>query len=443
MSCPLSALAELAALELRSGEDFLKHLPNDTSCASSSKQVGPVLPIKKRPRTSGGSSASSSTSSKASRSSSNVSETESKIVDYKTFFSPSFKPFKMKTKKPPFPVILMAIMTAPQNEKFISFLSDNQSFIVINPEASMHVLPVHFEDNVPSFEQFVDILATWGFCVGNNDPQFPNVPVYRHGLFRRGDWESCLKMEMPSVNEISANRLHYRNAFQALGENVNVGACTEDKKETDWPSLNNNDKETRVTHTEHEGGKAKKLHQQELFTRKGDSFVFTNPASSLTQMSRRPSLPFATTGVGYMGMGRSGMKEAEINSATDEVVSAAMAALHRHGHGGDAKEAHFFRRHTIDYARNAPSDPKRYISRLSQLDVITEVFLERSMARKLQSRRDSGLLGSNLGMTSFLARTSICDSQAAMAAMGVNVDAKVEVLLTEEQERRASIQSGQ
>jgi len=440
MSCPLSALAELAALELRSGEDFSK-LPTDTSCASSSKQVGPVLPIKKRPRTSGGSSASSSTSSKASRSSSNVSEAESKIVDYKTFFSPSFKPFKMKTKQPPFPVILMAIMTAPQNEKFISFLSDNQSFIVINPEASMHVLPVHFEDNVPSFEQFVDILATWGFCVGNNDPQFPNVPVYRHGLFRRGDWESCLKMEMPSVNEISANRLHYQNAFQALGESVS--AFTEDKKETDSPSLNNNDEDTRlVAHTENEGGKAK-LHQQELFTRKGDSFLFTNPASSLTQMSRRPSLPFATTGVGYLGMERSGMKEAEINSATDEVVSAAMAALHRHGHGGDAKEAHFFRRHTIDYARNAPSDPKRYISRLSQLDVITEVFLERSMARKLQSRRDSGLLGSNLGMTSFLARTSICDSQAAMSAMGVNVDAKVEVLLTEEQERRASIQSGQ
>eukprot|EP00985_Skeletonema_marinoi_P005697 scaffold2476_cov99-Skeletonema_marinoi.AAC.2 len=356
MSCPLSALAELAALELRSGEDFLKQLPNDTSCASSSKQVGPVLPIKKRPRTSG-SCASSSTSSKASRSSSNVSETErSKIVDYKKLFSPSFKPFKMKTKKPPFPVILMAIMTAPQNEKFISFLSDNQSFIVINPEASMHVLPVHFEDNVPSFEQFVDILATWGFCVGNDDPQFPNVPVYWHGLFRRGDWEN--------------------------------------KKETDSPSLNNNDKDTRlVAHTENEGGKAK-LHQQELFTRKGDSFVFTNPASSLTQMSRRPSLPFATTGVGYLGMVRSGMKEAEINSATDEVVSAAMAALHRHGHGGDAKEAHFFRRHAIDYARNAPSDPKRYISRLSQLDVITEVFLERSMARKLQSRRDSGLLGS-------------------------------------------------
>ena len=288
----------------------------------------------------------------------------------------------------------MAIMTAPQNEKFISFLSDNQSFIIINPEAlSTQVFPVHFEHNVPSFEQFVDILATWGFRVEEDDPQFPNVAVYRHGLFRRGDWENCLKMEKLSVGEISANRLQYRNTFKALGENV-VG--TEVNQGTGSSSLKHITPENQ--------GENSNLHQQNLFTRRVNSFLFTNPASSLAQVSRRSSLPFSTKRVG------SDMKDAEITSATDEVVSAAMAALHCHG--GDAKKTPYSRRHTIDYARNVPSGHKIQIAPHSnQLDFITQVFLERSMARKLQSRRDSGL-GPNLGMTSFLAMTSGCVSQS-------------------------------
>lgn len=399
MFCPLSALAELAASELQSGEDFSGHPTDDTSCASSSR---PVLPVKKRPRTTGGSSGSPRRTTR--RSSATAKEEEpffieeqNTCVDYKAFFSPSFKPFKMTTKKPRFPVILMAIMTAPHNEKFISFLSDHQSFIIINPEAlSTQILPVHFENNVPSFEQFVDVLATWGFRVEKSDPQFPNVAVYRHGLFRRGDWESCLKMEKPSVSEISANRLQYRNTFQALGENVVVG--TEDYQFNGSSSLKH-----EVTPKESEEEKSNS-HPQDLFTSRANSFLFTNPASSLKQMSRRQSLPFSTARVG------SEMKEDEITSATDEVVSAAMAALHCHG--GDAKETHYFRRHSIDYDRNVPSDHKVQIApHSSQLDFITEVFLERSMARKLQSRRDTGL-GPNLGMTGFLAMTSSCERQS-------------------------------
>ena len=150
-----------------------------------------------------------------------------------------------------------------------------------------------------------------------------------------------------------------------------------------------------------------------------NSFVSSNPVSSLTQITRRASLlatggitiprsagrlslPFATTGVtSNTGMERSAMKEAEINSATDEAVSAAMAALHRHR--GDTK--------VCDYGSNAPPDLKRHVTpSSSQLDVITEAFLERSIARKLQSRE--GLLGSNVGTTGFLARTSSSDSQA-------------------------------
>ncbi len=392
MFCPLSALAELAASELQSGEDFSGHRAGDTSRASSRR---PVLPLKKRPRTTAGSSPLRRTTRRSSATAKEVEsfpiEEQNACVDYKGLFSPSFKPFKMMTKKPRFPVILMAIMTAPQNEKFISFLSDQQSFIIINPEAlSTQVLPVHFENSVPSYEQFVDILATWGFRVERSDPQFPNVAVYRHRLFRRGDWESCLKMEKPSAREISANRLQYRDAFQALAENVAVGNGSSSLKHDVTPKESEEEKSNS--------------HLQDLFTSRANSFLFTNPASSLTQVSRRQSLPFSTARVG------SEMKEDDITSATDEVVSAAMAALHCHG--GDAKETHHLRRHSIDYVRNVPSDHKIQIApHPSQLDFITEVFLERSMARKLQSRRDTGL-GPNLGMTGFLAMTSSCDRQS-------------------------------
>ncbi len=396
MFCPLSALAELAASELQSGEDFGHHAGVDTSCASSRR---PVLPLKKRPRTAtAGSSPLRRTTRRSSATAKEVVEPfsieeQNTCVDYKAFFSPSFKPFKMMTKKPRFPVILMAIMTAPQNEKFISFLSDRQSFIIINPEAlSTQVLPIHFENNVPSFEQFVDVLATWGFRVEKSDPQFSNVAVYRHRLFRCGDWESCLKMEKPSAREISANRLQYRNAFQALGENVAVGNGSSSLKHDVTPKESEEEKSNS--------------HPQDVFTSRANSFLFTSPASSLTQVSRRQSLPFSTAKVG------SEMKEDEITSATDEVVSAAMAALHCHG--GDAKETHYFRRHSIDYVRNVPSDHKVQIApHSSHLDFITEVFLERSMARKLQSRRDTGL-GPNLGMTGFLAMTSSCERQSVM-----------------------------
>eukprot|EP00579_Thalassiosira_antarctica_P011053 CAMPEP_0201909998 /NCGR_PEP_ID=MMETSP0903-20130614/1536_1 /ASSEMBLY_ACC=CAM_ASM_000552 /TAXON_ID=420261 /ORGANISM="Thalassiosira antarctica, Strain CCMP982" /LENGTH=640 /DNA_ID=CAMNT_0048444581 /DNA_START=36 /DNA_END=1958 /DNA_ORIENTATION=- len=109
--------------------------------------------------------------------------------------------FKMKANQPSFPVILMAIMSAPQNKEFITFLSDGKSFIIVHPGAlAKIVLPIHFEENVPTFDQFLNLLAIWGFEV-IKDPQFPRVNVYKHPLFRRGEWESCLQMKLPDPND--------------------------------------------------------------------------------------------------------------------------------------------------------------------------------------------------------------------------------------------------
>ena len=70
--------------------------------------------------------------------------------------------FKMKANQPSFPTILMGILSAPQNNDCIQFLTDKQSFIIVNPNAlERNVLPTHFQDNVPTLEQFQYLLAIW------------------------------------------------------------------------------------------------------------------------------------------------------------------------------------------------------------------------------------------------------------------------------------------
>ena len=70
--------------------------------------------------------------------------------------------FKMKANQPSFPTILMGILSAPQNNDCIQFLTDEQSFIIVNPNAlERNVLPTHFQDNVPTLEQFQYLLAIW------------------------------------------------------------------------------------------------------------------------------------------------------------------------------------------------------------------------------------------------------------------------------------------
>mmetsp|Transcript_17419 Transcript_17419/g.37608 ORF Transcript_17419/g.37608 Transcript_17419/m.37608 type:complete len:595 (-) Transcript_17419:108-1892(-) len=109
--------------------------------------------------------------------------------------------FKMKANQPSFPVILLAIMSAPQNKEFITFLSDGRKFIIIRPEAvARNVLPIHFEDNVPTYDQFLHLLAIWGFDVVK-DPQYPQVNVYKHPMFQKGDWEACLQMKLPDPTD--------------------------------------------------------------------------------------------------------------------------------------------------------------------------------------------------------------------------------------------------
>ncbi|KAL3770807.1 hypothetical protein ACHAWU_006366 [Discostella pseudostelligera] len=111
-----------------------------------------------------------------------------------------------KKNQPSFPVILMAIMSGSQNREYITFLSDEQRFIIIDSVAlETKVLPIHFEASVPSYEQFLQLLHLWGFEV-LKDPNYPFVNVFRHPMFRKGDWEGCLQIQLPDREQASTGR---------------------------------------------------------------------------------------------------------------------------------------------------------------------------------------------------------------------------------------------
>jgi len=71
--------------------------------------------------------------------------------------------FRMKANQPSFPVVLMAILSATENSQYITFLSNGESFITIDPVGlELNVLPKHFEDKIsPTYDEFLQLLAIW------------------------------------------------------------------------------------------------------------------------------------------------------------------------------------------------------------------------------------------------------------------------------------------
>jgi len=96
-----------------------------------------------------------------------------------------------------FPVTLMAIMESQGNSPCITFLSDNKRFVIVDPyRLEKEIFPKHFDLRTPTMEEFSEMLSLWGF-EKSVDKLFPNVAVYKHEQFLKGDWEKCLKIEMP------------------------------------------------------------------------------------------------------------------------------------------------------------------------------------------------------------------------------------------------------
>ncbi len=125
---------------------------------------------------------------------------------------------------PSFPTVLMAILSSPQtNADAISFLSDDQRFIVSSPMIlEQRVLPQYFGEfrdkslKVTSFTQFEFMLRIWGFR-RESDPMYPQINVWKHEMFKKGDWETCLKIDRPSQEQVQDfHDFDDGNVFQTL-----------------------------------------------------------------------------------------------------------------------------------------------------------------------------------------------------------------------------------
>ena len=102
------------------------------------------------------------------------------------------------TSAPSFPVILMGMLSTPQNSKYITFLSDERRFVILDSaEFETELLPMHFEtDSSNMYWNFTRMLEEWDFKAEMDD-DYPGKDVYSHPDFKKGDWEGCFTITKP------------------------------------------------------------------------------------------------------------------------------------------------------------------------------------------------------------------------------------------------------
>ncbi|KAL7532050.1 hypothetical protein ACHAXR_004398 [Thalassiosira sp. AJA248-18] len=428
MSCPLSALANIAtmtAAPLQNGDSFpmlpptasknkpmkKRSVPTDADGAYAHEDLADHhrlttgMPIKFKPK-----------KSKRARTSKTNQDGQPKLSLHSSSTSSNHrraaKMFKMKDNQPSFPVVLMGIMSAPQNKEYISFLSDQQSFIIVHAEAlAENILPMHFEANVPTLDQFLYLLETWGFET-IMEPQYPQVKVFKHPMFRKGDWEACLEMKLPaeegkisksnspahapaphppSPRHLSIAAAVERQSPPMMARSVTPPDCSlsPGRVESAAPQwlmqsasleLEQLIKATAQTRCRLSGFKAmnsisaspslEELSMNYLELKKMHHQVRISEASA-SIMSRNRGGTSLTSSYGQ----ETRLTDAHVKLVTNDVVSAAVAALKN----GNQQQHH----------ANSPSPS---ISIESRLDAMTEAFLERSNARMKRSR-PAGIYG--------------------------------------------------
>mmetsp|Transcript_32620 Transcript_32620/g.75038 ORF Transcript_32620/g.75038 Transcript_32620/m.75038 type:complete len:469 (-) Transcript_32620:492-1898(-) len=89
-----------------------------------------------------------------------------------------------------FPLTLMTLLMDPDNDNTITFLPDDKYFALRSDIFSSTLMSQHFSIN--EWEAFLQALANWGFV--RIETRFHNIEVFRHPMFRKGDWKQVEKM---------------------------------------------------------------------------------------------------------------------------------------------------------------------------------------------------------------------------------------------------------
>jgi len=106
---------------------------------------------------------------------------------------------KHLTPTPSFPAMLMGILATPENSEYITFLEDERRFVILDSaKFESKVLPIiHLPERYSlHWNNFTKMLEEWDFKAEKDD-EYPGKEVYSHPMFRKGDWEGCLKITKP------------------------------------------------------------------------------------------------------------------------------------------------------------------------------------------------------------------------------------------------------
>lgn len=290
----------------------------------------------------------------------------------------------------------MGMLLNPKNADTISFLSDERRFIIVDPiELETSVLPLYANElggTRTTYQQFIELLCNWGFTI-SNDERYQDINVYSHKEFKKGDWEKCLQIQL--VGRSEAALLQRMEASRASRRMSGVG-------------LNGDHAAMR-------------------------SFL-------QNEMYRRLSLP-APVPQSMMMRGQMGMKEAPAaaNEKDDNVAEKkeeenAEESTEPNDEQEDATNDSTMDSNKIMSEAMAALNPlplrRPSIEQMdpSQLNAMTEQFLQRSMARRFNSRPMFGPAGMMFGGMM---------NNNVMKEVGAQVDAQAKMLFA--QRRRSSL----
>lgn len=115
------------------------------------------------------------------------------VFDITAPLSASVSPIPSNKPRESFAETLMNLLIGEEYSKIVTFLPDNQSFGIINSKVfADEVMPKVL--GIRSFSSFVRKLHRWGF-ERIMEKKTHDVDVFRHHLFRKGDWASCRKVK--------------------------------------------------------------------------------------------------------------------------------------------------------------------------------------------------------------------------------------------------------
>ena len=130
-----------------------------------------------------------------------------------------YKHKSTRKKNHALPVVLMKLLMDEEKKDVMKFVPDGKSFAILRAHAfSAEMMKPYF--NCVKFPTFVKKMERWGFRLICNNTRQKNQVIFRHPLFRRGDWKSCRQ-----IHCVGNKRAHSSRS-----------ACLKEKTHTDASS---------------------------------------------------------------------------------------------------------------------------------------------------------------------------------------------------------------